>query len=339
MKRKGFTLVELLVVIAIIGILIAMLLPAVQAVREAARRTQCLNRLRQLGLAAHNYESVIGTFPPAKLADTTAVDEQEAFERLQNHQQTGCLVAMLPYLELNNMADLLHDIADNPNINLDDGYPSNFTAWRQDPNGIAAGLTNRVSLFVCPSDTERNTAEAIMAYSYGHSSANVRSTWFAIAGVSPEITNYNPNIGALPITKDHTGEFAGQGLHGPMRNREADAVDQVVDGSSNTILLGEGLGRISMTETDDDGSSKNRRWAWAMNGGCQGAPTLFFTNAISDFGDEKESLSTQFGSKHAGGVVNFVRADGSTQSISRNVATDVMMRLSGSADGLVIPDF
>ena len=112
MKRKGFTLVELLVVIAIIGILIAMLLPAVQAVREAARRTQCLNRLRQLGLAAHNYESAIGTFPPAKLADTTAVDEQEAFERLQNHQQTGCLVAMLPYLELNNMADLLHDIAD-----------------------------------------------------------------------------------------------------------------------------------------------------------------------------------------------------------------------------------
>ena len=112
MKRKGFTLVELLVVIAIIGILIGMLLPAVQVVRESARRTQCINRLRQLGVAAYNYESTIGTFPPAKLADTTAADRDEAWARLTTHQQTGCLVAMLPYLEQSNMLELLHDIAD-----------------------------------------------------------------------------------------------------------------------------------------------------------------------------------------------------------------------------------
>lgn len=339
MKRKGFTLVELLVVIAIIGILIAMLLPAVQAVREAARRTQCLSRLRQLGLAAHNYESAIGTFPPAKLADTTAVDRDEAWERLTNHQQTGCLVAMLPYLEQNNMADLLHDIADNPNIDLDDGYPSGFTTWRNTADGIAAGLTNRLSVFVCPSDTERTTTQAIMAYNYGHSSVGIRFTWFTVAGVSPEITNYNPNIGALPITKDHTGPWAGQGLHGPMRNRDADAVEQVGDGSSNTILFGESLGRVSVTIPDSDGTSKNRRWAWVMNGGGVGAPSLVSGfNVPSDFGDAKESLAFQFGAKHTG-VVNFVRADGSTQSISRDVATETMMRLSGSADGLVIPEF
>ena len=339
MKRKGFTLVELLVVIAIIGILIAMLLPAVQAVREAARRTQCLNRLRQLGLAAHNYESALGTFPPAKLADTTAVDRDEAWERLTNHQQTGCLVAMLPYLEQNNMADLLHDIADNPNIDLDDGYPSGFTTWRNTADGIAAGLTNRLSVFVCPSDTERTTTQAIMAYNYGHSSTGIRFTWFTVAGVSPEITNYNPNIGALPITKDHTGPWAGQGLHGPMRNRDADAVEQVGDGSSNTILFGESLGRVSVTIPDSDGTPKNRRWAWVMNGGGVGAPSLVSGfNVPSDFGDAKESLAFQFGAKHTG-VVNFARADGSTQSISRDVATETMMRLSGSADGLVIPDF
>ena len=339
MKRKGFTLVELLVVIAIIGILIGMLLPAVQVVRESARRTQCINNLRQLGVAAYNYESTIGTFPPAKLAETNAADENEAWRRLTAHQQTGCLVAMLPYLDQSNMLELLHDIADDRKIDLSTGYPSGFIAWRGNADGIAAGLTNRLSVFVCPSDTERNTSQAIMAYHYGRNNTGIRSTWFSVDGVSPEVTNYSPNIGALPITKDHTGPFADQGLHGPMRNREADAVEQIKDGASNTILFGESLGRISVTITDADGSAKDRRWAWVMNGGGVGAPTLESGfNVPSDFGDAKESLAFQFGAKHSG-VVNFVRADGSTQSISRKVATETMMRLSGSADGLFVPDF
>ncbi|MDB2686597.1 DUF1559 domain-containing protein [Mariniblastus sp.] len=94
-RRTAFTLVELLVVIAIIGILIGMLLPAVQAVREAARRAKCQNNLKQLGLAAHNFESANMAFPPG------VVDNDD---NLQDALHTGW-VFLLPYFEQNNVAD------------------------------------------------------------------------------------------------------------------------------------------------------------------------------------------------------------------------------------------
>src|SRR3954469_2860277 len=97
-SRRGFTLVELLVVIAIIGVLVALLLPAVQAAREAARRGQCSNNLKQIGLALHNYETAIGTFPPGRL--NTYVKG--------NGHCWGAYSQLMPYLELGALFDAMN---------------------------------------------------------------------------------------------------------------------------------------------------------------------------------------------------------------------------------------
>jgi prepilin-type N-terminal cleavage/methylation domain-containing protein len=101
-KRTGFTLIELLVLIAIIAVLIGMLLPAVQKVREAANRMSCANNLKQLGVAAHNYQSTYGKQPPGYLGPVPN-DLRPPYDDHINIQWVGCLVYLLPYLEQENI--------------------------------------------------------------------------------------------------------------------------------------------------------------------------------------------------------------------------------------------
>ena len=136
--RRGFTLIELLVVIAIIGILVALLLPAVQAAREAARRMQCLNNLKQIGLAMHNYHSAHDKFPPGRLVNP--VDTQGRCFSAYAH--------LLPYLE----ADTLFS-------------PINFNANPEDAvNGVA--LDQTIPFFLCPSDQNRKLQGTSAVHNY-----------------------------------------------------------------------------------------------------------------------------------------------------------------------------
>jgi len=141
-KRRGFTLIELLVVIAIIGVLIALLLPAVQAAREAARRSQCVNNLKQIGLALHNYESANGSLPPSGEAFS---NEYPSLGWATGPQNFSMKVRILPFLEqqaaFNTVNFAVTAIWGNGNASCIDGFYINQTI-----------RATKINSYVCPSD-------------------------------------------------------------------------------------------------------------------------------------------------------------------------------------------
>ncbi len=173
-KRFGFTLVELLVVIAIIGVLVALLLPAVQAAREAARRTQCINNLKQLGLANHNYHDTYGALPYRR--GGTCCWESGAPSGINNAQRLSPFVSLMPFYEQGAMYDQIR--AGDPANGISPGGPYawvNWVAWRQAP-----------AMLSCPSATG--------GFSHSLSHNYAFSIGDSVTGLNPGYTGINRGV-------------------------------------------------------------------------------------------------------------------------------------------------
>lgn len=235
---RGFTLVELLVVIAIIGVLVALLLPAVQAAREAARRMQCVNNLKQLSLAALNHESAKGDLPPARKGcdGQTRPCEEMGMNQTSNiagitlnqmrMHGASVFVQLLPYLEQQALYDVF-DIQNKPMHPFRGSYLS-------DPAYLQA-LATPMPQFSCPSDTKEPFAE----WNHGLSS-DIESTTSSYAAVAGDVGP--PNGGDLLWPNRSNG---GERFHLKHNNTgvffyaRRIELREITDGISNTMFFGE----------------------------------------------------------------------------------------------------
>ncbi len=340
---NAFTLVELLVVIAIIGILVALLLPAVQSAREAARRTSCTNNLKQLGLAALNYESTNQRFPPGYLGSTRLPGAgQEMSGPFGTNQWSGVIVYLLPYIE----ADTVYDIFTNTlNTNVDQ-YDNHW--WDDENSGLASQY--QIKQLLCPTIPQELPQSAVVYFSYTDYSFGIgqfvygRRKGSVSSGAIPGLTHYQAVGGVLspiPGTVTLFGEFRSieDELQGVFTVRSRVTPAKITDGQSHTLLFGESPGYIGPKTIDNGEYYTGVATGYAWAGSCT-VPTLFGLDA-TQFNDptsglEYDTHEAAFGTMHQGDIVNFCLADGSVSALTKSIPDRVFFALATTRGGEVV---
>jgi prepilin-type N-terminal cleavage/methylation domain-containing protein/prepilin-type processing-associated H-X9-DG protein len=330
-NRHAFTLVELLVVIAIIGILIGMLLPAVQQVREAARRVTCANNIRQLALGSHNYESAHEEFPPGmqqydhtKIPGLAAESSSPYTVRLFGYT---VFMRLLPYVEQDNVYQRMDFAASADAAKTNSVNPATGAI---DADAPSASL---VPAYLCPSDAIEN--EVVEFSSTGTGRAQGFFSMTSYAGNQGTHSGYwadrnARSDGAFFVTGPNSKMISSQQFLND--NQKPMTMAEIADGSSNTFCFGE---RFHSDRVFDavlvpirNRYKMGEMGAWAWFGGARGHNMLLASTrvklnyqlpegTVSAWTPRDERLSA-FGSGHPGGA-NFAFCDGSAHFISDNI--------------------
>ncbi|QDT67040.1 DUF1559 domain-containing protein [Calycomorphotria hydatis] len=327
-KYKGFTLIELLVVIAIIAILIALLLPAVQQAREAARRSDCKNKLKQLGLALHNYHDSHRVFPIGQGIDAVNCGGTDT----SSERRAPWTVLILPYIEqtaLYNQFDMEGDFestyAENPGPTTGNGIPSQ----------------EEVHAFHCPSFPSPD---------------KLHTNYFGVMGGGSDDFECQPNSSSTRRGRNFW-------TNGILYQNSKIKFRDITDGTSNCFIVGE-----TKYQLGANGRSDSHRFGWAStirgtgdtvlgtvaaatdvkineyDGDGNTGDTGFGGSAASSFGTVGGNAATNhlqgraFGSYHVGGT-HFCMADGSVHFLSENIDITTYQNLGIRNDGNVISEF
>jgi prepilin-type N-terminal cleavage/methylation domain-containing protein/prepilin-type processing-associated H-X9-DG protein len=305
-RSTGFTLIELLVVIAIIAVLIGLLLPAVQKVREAAGRTRCSNNLKQLGLGLVNYESTTGELPPSATGIETTVPQHSWSSRILN-QIEAANIAKLYHFEVNWDANVNWPAIQTqiPVFNC----PSNPLGQRQDMSGQLAPGTNSA----CADYNAFNAVKDFVAIN--------------LLSVFPP-----------PIDKDDPR------IVGAMRREKPSKLSDITDGTSSTILLAEDAGRPSLFKfggVPGDPTVMNtvpKEGGWADPGGPFSLDGSERDGSVPGNCPMNCSSNSEVYSFHNGGA-NFVFADGSVHFIRDTISLTALAQLITRSGGEVVKDY
>lgn len=341
-ERKAFTLVELLVVITIIGILIALLLPAVQAAREAARRIQCTNNLKQIGLACHNYATANKVFPPGLITTSPSTAFVTEAGQGPGYHGTSFLLRIMPFIEGDNAAKAYHygdSVLGISNVSI---------------------ATLDVKAFYCPSRrTSIRSADSAMAPISAHITT---TSW---TGGGSDYGGCEGRCGGLNGSSPTTYAAYGPGVLNSVVNGNtatyfacnagtAGCTDSTMigvfggtntsctfastrDGLSNTIMTGE----LSRINSQSQPYNATNGVACSLDGWIVGGATLFSTAAPQTLnsplmGNGNPSAP---GSEHSGGA-NFGLGDGAVRFITTSISAPIFCLMGSIADGVpvTLPD-
>lgn len=350
-KRAGFTLIELLVVIAIIALLMALLLPAIQKVREAANKLLCASNLRQIAIASHNYHNDYSTLPPGYLGPIP----NEMNLPSNNFQQVGVLTILLPYMEGDAIIKQMVNPS-NPSSPFDFAISRVTLPWYLNTTNFNIARS-KVKLFICPSDTQGDATIAIGVGTHHWNNntltpptegARIGATAFPLS--TPGInelgrTNYAGVAGAAGRGTNTTtpsfmpAPYNWGTFEGVLTNRSRLTLGQLTVekfGTSNTLLFGE---HIAGTEPQlNQFDIRHFELCWM---GAGSLPT------IGGLVNARQAPWWSFGSRHPASVV-FAFGDGSTRSVKKGTSgvfapvnpmpTDwlVFQQLGGKRDGLAL---